>query len=179
MNKITLAAAALMAALSLAPVSAFARGGGGGGMGGGFGGRGGFGGFGGGGFGGLGMGGGGMADHGALGGVWRAEQFWLTEPSRMSGPEGSSKQCRIKHKLPNHQRFFLGTPSARNRRSAPYFLCPVSQNYSALFSWAGTTHPGASTSLRSRSRHSRIRASSSHRMRATTRLRSCPAPPSP
>src|SRR3954464_14901151 len=60
----------------------------------------------------------------------------------MSGPEESPKQCRIKHRLRNHQRFFFGTPSARDRRSAPYFLCPVSQNYSALFTDLQSLHIG-------------------------------------
>jgi len=59
----------------------------------------------------------------------------------MRGPEGSSKPGRIKHKLRHHRRLFFGTPPARDRRSAPYFLCPVSQNYSALFTPLHPFHP--------------------------------------
>ena len=45
----------------------------------------------------------------------------------MRGPEGSPEPHRIQHKLRHHRRFFFGPPSARDGRSDPFFLCPVSQ----------------------------------------------------
>ena len=59
----------------------------------------------------------------------------------MRGPEGSSKQHHIQPKLRDHRCFPLRMPSVRDRRSDPFLLRPVSQNYSALHTPSACARP--------------------------------------